>query len=189
MINAITMYRLVSAPILVILIFDGNIEVFGWLLACSFFTDAIDGFLARKYKVTSRFGSRLDSISDDLTILAAIIGLFVFRIEFVKDQRLIVTVLFVMLIAQNMAALIRYRKLSSFHTYLAKVAAVFQGCFLILMFFFPEPVYPLFYIAAVITFLDLLEEIILVFYLPKWTTDVKGLYWIRRKHERAGHPA
>jgi len=37
---------------------------------------------------------------------------------------------------------------------------------------------PLFYVAALITFLDLAEEIILVFVLKEWKTDVKGLYYV-----------
>jgi len=181
LINSITLYRFLSAPVLVFLIFGQHTDLFKWMLAISFFTDAIDGFLARKFKVTSVFGSRLDSIADDLTILAAIIGLFVLKIEFIKRNLVIVMVLALLLVLQNVLALIRYHKISSFHTYLAKAAAVLQGSFLILMFFLAEPVYPLFYAAAIISILDLLEEIILVILLPIWETDVKGLYWVLKK--------
>jgi CDP-diacylglycerol--glycerol-3-phosphate 3-phosphatidyltransferase len=56
MVNATTLYRLIAAPFLLLLIINHNLEVFRWLLGLSFFTDAIDGYLARKYKVTSAFG-------------------------------------------------------------------------------------------------------------------------------------
>ncbi|MGZ4042660.1 MAG: CDP-alcohol phosphatidyltransferase family protein, partial [Bacteroidia bacterium] len=70
-------------------------------------------------------------------------------------------------------------------TYLAKAAAIFQGIFFILLFLIDQPVYALFYIAWVITILDLLEEIILVFMLPKWQSDVKGIYWVlKEKHNK-----
>lgn len=177
-VNAITLYRLVTAPVLVILIFTRNIDLFKWMLAVSFFTDAIDGFLARKFKVTSVFGSKLDSISDDLTIIAAIIGLFVLKMDFIKENSIIVSIVIGLLVIQNLLAFIRYHKISSFHTYLAKIAAVLQGLFLILIFLLPEPVYLLFYLAAIITMLDLVEEIILVFILREWKTDVKGIYWV-----------
>jgi CDP-diacylglycerol--glycerol-3-phosphate 3-phosphatidyltransferase len=36
-------------------------------------------------------------------------------------------------------------------------------------------------VAAVLTALDLIEEIILIFLLPAWRSDVKGLYWILKK--------
>ncbi len=180
-INAITIYRIAAAPVLVFLIFTGNLDVFKWLLGVSFFTDLIDGALARKFKVSSILGAKLDSIGDDLTILAAIIGAFVFKLEFLKSQGWIIAVLLGLFIIQIVFSLFRYRKISSFHTYLAKIAAVVQGTFLILLFLLPEPVYFLFYTAAIITCLDLIEEIILVFILPVWEVNVKGLYWVLRR--------
>jgi len=151
------------------------------MLAISFVTDFIDGFLARKFGVASAFGSFLDSIADDLTILAAIIGVFVLKSQFINDNIVIVSVLLLLDVFQTIFALIKYRKISSFHTYLAKVAAIFQGAFLILIFFLAQPFYLLFYVAAIFTALDLIEEIILVIILRKWEANVKGLYWIFRK--------
>ena len=156
--------------------------MFKWFLTVSFFTDSIDGYLARKYKVASIVGSKLDSIGDDLTIVAAIAGMLVFKLQFIKDHMVIIAVLLALLILQNIFALIRYGKVTSFHTYLAKIAAVFQGVFLILVFFLPAPVYELFYAASVITILDLAEEIVLIFILPNWESDVKGIHWaVKRK--------
>jgi phosphatidylglycerophosphate synthase len=177
-INYITLYRIITAPIMVWLIFTGNVGLFSILLPISFFTDLIDGPLARKYKVTSVFGSKLDSIGDDLTILAGIIGVFVFRKSFIEDNKIIVWTLLLLLIIQNLAALLKYRKITSFHTYLAKAAAIFQGTFLIFFFLLPEPIYPLFYIASFISILDLTEEIVLVLILKKWESDVRGIYWV-----------
>jgi len=104
-------------------------------LAISFFTDLIDGFLARKFKITSILGSRLDSIGDDLTVLSGIIGLFAFRFSFLKEEVWAMSLLLALFVAQNILAFIKYKKITSFHTYLAKTAAIFQGIFLILIFF------------------------------------------------------
>lgn len=182
-VNGITLYRLIMAPVLVCLVFAGKIDLFKWLLAVSFSTDAIDGFLARKFKVSSNLGSKLDSIADDLTILASVIGLFVLKPGFIKDNVVIVSILLGLFIVQNALALIKYHKPSSFHTYIAKVAALIQGSFLILMFLLPEPIYPLFYAAVVISILDLIEEILLVILIPKWRTNVKGLYWVMKERK------
>lgn len=180
-INAITFYRILAAPVLVYLIYTNNINLFKYLLPVSFFTDLIDGYLARKFKATSIFGSRLDSIGDDLTIIAAIIGVFVFKKEFIDANFELVFIMIGLLVIQNIVALIKYRKTTSFHTYLAKISAVFQGCFLILLFLLPEPIYLLFYLAAIFTILDLLEEIIMVFIMPKWKANIKGIYWVLKK--------
>ena len=177
-INTITMYRLVAAPLLAFLALDHHPGLFKWLLAVSFFTDAIDGYLSRRYKVTSRLGSRLDSMADDFTIVAAMIGLLVFKPGFIRQELILFGVLLGLYILQTGLALIRYGKITSFHTYTAKTAAIMQGVFLLLMFFLSLPPYTVFYIAAIITMLDLTEEIILVLMLPRWQADVKGLYWV-----------
>ncbi len=81
-------------------------------------------------------------------------------------------------------ALVRYRRLTSFHTYGAKTAALLQGIFLILLFFLPQPVYFLFYLALAVTGLELLEEITLIRLLPVWKANVKGLYWVLKRNRQ-----
>jgi CDP-diacylglycerol--glycerol-3-phosphate 3-phosphatidyltransferase len=134
----------------------------------------------------SRLGSKLDSIGDDLTVAAAIIGLFVLKQDFLKEQIIWVIILIALYVLETGLALIRYKKLSSFHTYTAKIAAVLQGTFLILVFFLKDPPLVLFYLAALVTIFDLAEEIILVILLPTWETDVRGLYWVlNRKKQKS----
>jgi cardiolipin synthase len=183
-VNAITIYRLVSAPVLIYFVLSQQQDVFKWLLAVSFFTDAIDGPLARKYNVTSIIGSKLDSIADDMTVLSGIIGMIVFKLDFLKHHIILILLLLVLFLIQVILAFRRFHKMTSFHTYAAKAAAILQGIFLILLFFLPEPVLILFYAAVIATALDLAEEIILVIVIPGWDTDVKGLYWLLKKKRR-----
>ena len=183
-INGITLYRIVAAPCLLILLFTGQLIMFKWLLALSFFTDLIDGFLARKFKVASVLGTRLDSIGDDLTVLVAVIGLFVLKADFIKEQKFMFIGLLVLFLIQVIYAFIRYGKMTGFHTWLAKTAALLQGIFLLLVFFTDQPFMPLFYAAAIITMLQLIEEIILVHLLPQWQANVKGLYWVLKNNKQ-----
>lgn len=176
-VNGITLYRLLAAPVLFYLVFTGRIDIFKWLLVVSFFTDAIDGFIARRFAVTSVQGARMDSIADDLTVLAAITGLFVLRPEFIREQFGVIIPLVGLYLLQTTLALVRYGKISSFHTYLAKGAAALQGVFLI-QAFFTDPIVPLFYAVALVTAIDLMEETVLVVLLPRWEVNVKGLYWV-----------
>jgi CDP-diacylglycerol--glycerol-3-phosphate 3-phosphatidyltransferase len=187
LVNGITLYRLIAAPVLIWLILTKQHDVFKWLLAVSFFTDAIDGYLARKYKVVSVLGAKLDSIADDLTVVAGIIGLFVFEFAFIKEVYIWLIALFALFVIHVTLALVRYGKPTSFHTYLAKIAAVCQGVFLILAFFVPTPLYPLFYIAVVITALDLLEEIVMILLLPHWEADIKGIYPLLKRRRKPRH--
>jgi CDP-diacylglycerol--glycerol-3-phosphate 3-phosphatidyltransferase len=185
-VNGITLYRIIAAPYLLILLFTGQYHLFKWLLGVSFFTDLIDGYLARKYKVASILGTRLDSIGDDLTVLVAIVALFVMQPAFIKQEKVIFIILFSVFLLQTVYALIRYKKITSFHTYFAKTAAVLQGLFFLFFFFTDKPYKSLFYAAAIVTILELIEETILVWLLPKWETNVKGLYWVLKKKKSQG---
>lgn len=180
-INGITLYRVIAAPFLLVLLFNGYYQLFKWLLAVSFFTDLIDGYLARKFKVTSVMGTRLDSIGDDLTVLTALIGLFVMNPAFIKAHITELVILFVVFIMETCYAFYRYGKMTNFHTYLAKLAAFLQGVFLLVAIVFAEPSLVLFYAAAGITLIELVEEIIITAVLSEWQTNVRGLYWVLKK--------
>jgi len=180
-INSLTLYRLAAAPFLIGLAVFDQFNVFKWLLLVSFLTDAIDGFFARKYKMTSSFGARIDSLADDCTILAAIIGLCILHLSFLLYEIVPLGVLLLLYLVQNILAFRKYKKPTSFHTYTAKVAAVSQAAFLITFFFMPGPIYWVFYFMVVLTGIDLLEEIVLVIILPDCKTNVRGVYWVLAK--------
>jgi len=184
-INGITLYRTIAAPFLLVLLFTGHYDWFKWLLLVSFFTDFIDGFLARQYKVTSIVGTKLDSIGDDLTVLVAVIGLFIMKPEFIRQEKWVLIILLVLFLIQMGTAFFRYGKMTNFHTYLAKAAAILQGIFLLLSFFLDEPNLILFYLAAIVTMLELIEETIMVRLLPEWQTDIKGIYWVLNKKKKS----
>jgi CDP-diacylglycerol--glycerol-3-phosphate 3-phosphatidyltransferase len=183
MINGITLYRIITAPLLVVLLFKGEHELFKWLLGVSFFTDLIDGVLARTFKVTSILGARLDSIGDDLTVLVAILGLGVLQPQFFIEQWTLLLPLGILFLLQTGFALYRYGKITSFHTYLAKLAALAQGVFLLFFFFFETIYYSLFYAAVFITMAELAEEIIIVWLLPQWKSNVRGLWWVLQQKQ------
>lgn len=177
LVNTITFFRVAVFPLFILVLALHRMDVFKWLLLVSFLTDALDGFLARKLKSHSILGSRLDSIGDDLTVLAGLLGMFVFRLEFLKAEWIPIALVFGVFLIQLCFALFKYQKTTSFHTIGAKTAAILQGVFLCSLFFFDEPMYWLFYAALIVTALELLEEIVMVTILPKWKSDVLGIYW------------
>lgn len=185
-VNGITLYRLLAAPFLVYLIINHRLELFKWMLGISFFTDAIDGYLARKYNVTSIAGAKLDSIGDDLTVLVAIIGILIIKPEFIREEMTWFLLLLALFIVQAALAFARYGRMTNFHTYTAKIAAILQGIFLLLFYFFDPPNYPLFCIAIGVTAIELVEGIILVLILPVWEVNVKGLYWVLKRRRTNG---
>lgn len=182
-INGITIYRIAAAPFVIVLALAGQAEWFKWLLAVSFFTDAVDGILARTFKVVSVAGARLDSVGDDLTVIAGIAGMVVFKPDFLTQHILSVGLLLSLFAIQTIFAFLKYGRMTSFHTYAAKVAAVAQAVFLLSLFFLPGEPSGLFYLAVILTAIELIEEIIMIYYLPVWEADTKGLYWIMKKKQ------
>lgn len=175
--NLLSLFRVVATPVLVVFIVIGAEKAFSWLILIAFFTDMLDGFIARKFNQQSLIGSVLDSTGDSLTILSGIVGLGVFKgILFLPFMPLLGTVLGLH-VMQLILSLWRYQKPSAFHSYAAKVSAFAIGIFILVTLFFGF--YPwLFYVTMVFLAIDALEESILVFMLPNWQTDVKGVWWI-----------
>lgn len=176
-------YRIVAIPLLILLIILEERLIFTGFLLVSYLTDAIDGYLARKLKITSPRGSQLDSFGDQLTLIMGLIGLFYFETEFIKSNISTIILVLMPYFVQMVIAYYKYGKATAFHTYLAKTSAVLQSIFVIWALFF-EPNYVLFYVMIVFGLLETIEEIILIFMYDKWVSDIKGLYWALRDKRR-----
>jgi CDP-diacylglycerol--glycerol-3-phosphate 3-phosphatidyltransferase len=179
----LSLYRILSAPVLVIFILLDERLIFAILLLISFTTDMLDGFLARRMKLVSQRGAQLDSIGDAVTFSVGIAGMIKFENEFIREQLTLLLIAFSFYILQLLIAYWKYGMPSSFHTYLAKIAAIFQGTFLLWLFFVGIE-YWLFYAAVILSIVETLEEIWLIIYFPKWRANVKGLLWVLNKKRK-----
>ena len=177
-------YRIAASPFLLGLIWMDQQFIFACLLAISYSTDAIDGFLARKLKITSPRGSQLDSFGDQITLGIGLIGLFYFEKPFILENLTTIIIVFIPYIIQMILAYIKYGKATAFHTYLAKTSAIMQSLFILYALFF-DPNYTLFYIMIVIGLLETFEEIILIFMHKYWVSDIKGIYWAYRNKKNS----
>ena len=178
-----SLYRIMAVPLLVAFIWFGERQLFTWFLLISYSTDAIDGYLARKLKITSARGSQLDSIGDQITLVMGLIGLWFFENEFVLANYQLILLAFLPYVLQMIIAFRKYGKATAFHTYLAKSSAILQGVFILWLLFF-GPVYWLFYFMVVVGVLETIEEITLIFMYKEWVEDVKGIYWALKDKRR-----
>lgn len=176
-------YRIAAAPFLLILLWFLERELFTWFLLISYSTDMIDGFLARKLKITSPRGSQLDSFGDQITFIIGLLGLFIFEFEFIKENYILILIAFIPYIIQMLIAFKKYGKATSFHTYLAKFSAFTQAIFILSSMFF-GPTYSLFYFMIALGFLETIEEVILIFMFENWVSDIKGIYWALKDKRR-----
>jgi len=180
--NAISLARLAATPVLFALIVTGHREPFKWLLLACLLSDIADGLLARSLHITSKLGSALDSVADMITLLAAMVGIAVFEGAFVQAHRGAIAAVIILYLAEAGASLLRYGKLSSFHTLLDRVAAYAGGIFIMALFLWGYQGWIL-YLAVAAYVVSLAEEFVLIMLLPTWQSDVGGLRRVLRNRE------
>lgn len=73
--NLITLTRLLSVPVIVVLILSHNLLSAFVLFALAGLSDALDGFLARIFKARTTFGAYLDPIADKALLIGVYISL------------------------------------------------------------------------------------------------------------------
>ena len=76
--NKLTVFRIILVPVFVVLIllkipYSGTLAAIIFMIAA--LTDSLDGYLARKWKQTTKLGAILDPLADKLLITAALISL------------------------------------------------------------------------------------------------------------------
>lgn len=176
-------YRVAAIPFLVLALLYGDQKIFTWLLLVSYSTDAIDGQLARRLNLCSARGAQLDSLGDQLTLIAGVIGMWVFLSDFVIAYKYPIILALSLYMLQMIIAYIKYGKATAFHTYMAKTSALIQGVFVLSALFF-SPVIWLFWVVIGIGILETAEEITLIFMYKNWVKDVKGYFWALKDPRR-----
>lgn len=182
--NALSIARIVAAPVLVLLALQENETAFTWLLVFGLLSDMADGLIARHFHLESQLGALLDSIGDMLLLFTAAFGIWVFHFEVFDTYRFPIMLAIGFGLAEILLSLLRYRRLSSFHTVLSKVSGYALGIFIGILFVWGFQPW-LFYLAIILSVTSNIEEFLLLAMLPEWRADVRGLWWVLRERRAA----
>jgi cardiolipin synthase len=177
--NLISGLRLLAAPVLAWLAIAGAEAAFTWVLIPALLSDIADGLVARLWHLESRLGAFLDSIADTLLMLVSVFGIWVFHREVLAGYPWLCGFAVGLWILEDVVALLRYGRLSSFHTVLSKITANLLGLFIGVLFVFGLQPW-LLYLAAGASIVASLEELALLALLREWRSDVRGLWWVLR---------
>lgn len=185
--NLISILRLATVPVLVWLAASQMQMAFAWLILIAGLTDVLDGWLARRFGWTSAIGALLDSIADVTLILVALYGIWSMqRIVFV-DEWLVFAGVSAIWFVVHVSALIRYGRLASFHTRLARLGILMFGVCVLLLFFY-DFVPWVFYLSAATSFLGGIESLIMIVLIPNWSPDIPdGLYRVLQQRRRGSN--
>ncbi|MBF0595483.1 MAG: CDP-alcohol phosphatidyltransferase family protein [Candidatus Omnitrophica bacterium] len=161
-------------PIAVILLLDaknGHVSKFFLpLLMVAAFTDVLDGFVARKLNVATELGALLDGYADIALYVTCLVSAFwVYPVILHHYMVWIVGVLILQLISWGFS-LVKFRKMTSYHTYTAKVWGVTIGLSVVFLFGFGSgALLPLMILAG---FICNIEEIFITSIMPYWKAGI-----------------
>lgn len=182
--NVITSYRLFMAPVILYFIISGQENLFAIFLVVNLLTDVIDGYIARRFKMETEIGARLDAFADYFTYILVFIGLFVFKLDELKPY-LVSAIIFVsMLVLTVIVSVIKFRKFHSYHTVIEKSGGYVQALFFIGLFTIGF-IGPLYYFMIVFGILGAIETIAIDILIPEMRSDILGLYWVLKERKAA----
>ena len=177
--NLLSLYRLISAPFILLLIHYGCEAAFVILFTLNQVTDILDGYIARKYDMQTEIGSLLDSYADIGSYLIAFAGIWKFHFYLFNGWYGISLLCFglLYLLAMGIAKIKYNRAVAGLHLYSSKATGYIQGSFLVILFAYGMvPVF--FYIMIAIGILAELEVITINLLSSKPLINAKGLYWV-----------
>jgi cardiolipin synthase len=171
--------RLAAIPVLLVVAALDLRSAYLWLLAAAWATDLIDGPIARLQGQESARGAWLDSVADRALMLSIAPSVAWLWPDVLMREAGWVALLAVALVVPRAHAFAKFRRLPSYHTWLAKGLAVYMGAALLLLLngYWPW----LFRVGALIALVEAAEEIAITHALRQPRADVPSWWHVRRR--------
>jgi CDP-diacylglycerol--glycerol-3-phosphate 3-phosphatidyltransferase len=125
--NALSTFRIASAPALLALAWQGATGAFLALFALGLASDVLDGVLARRFGQESALGARLDQWGDFALWVALPFGAWWLWPDLIAREAPYVILAVVCLLAPTALAYAKYRAVPGYHTWSAKLSSVLMG--------------------------------------------------------------
>jgi CDP-diacylglycerol--glycerol-3-phosphate 3-phosphatidyltransferase len=181
--NLVSMIRILIAPILFVFAFQGMENWFLGALLFSGFTDVVDGFLARKFKMITPLGAHLDSWGDFTIYSTMAACAWILWPEITQRELLYYALILFSFLLPALVGLVKFGKLTGYHTWAVKVAvlATFVGYVALYAELASWP----FVLASILCVIAGTEEILITFILHEERTDVRSVRaaWKIRKSD------
>ena len=184
--TALTVFRLLSAPVLMVLAYMGRERFFLWLVIAALLSDVLDGALARRLGASSETGRLLDSWADLLIALVSFAGATLLWPDTMREEAGFFALVLAALVIPNAWGLLRFRRLLGYHTISAKASGVFLAVGAVMLFIGLTPI--LFRVAALVELAVAAEYIAISLILPQWTSEMKSVWhaWRVKRESLSG---
>lgn len=176
----ITLYRLFAFPFILYFALSGKEMLFVIFFIISMISDVADGFIARRLKMESELGAKIDSVADDLSYILAFIGIYIFKWDFIIPYQESFFIFLAFLASTVIFSLIKFKKIPSFHLYTTKIGGYIQGIFFIILFLAGFNKW-LYWVMIVWGIFSAVEHILIQLIIPEMRSNVKGLYWVLKE--------
>jgi phosphatidylglycerophosphate synthase len=181
--NLISATRIALAPALLTLAIAGSRPGFVVLLVAALLTDALDGFLARRFNAFSELGRKLDSAADYLTMITGVAGIALLWPEVVRRELTWIITGLVAFFFVIVYGFVRLGRAPCYHTWASKTGAVI--CPLSLVPLLNEWTAVPFHAAMVWLVVTGIEEIAIALVIPEHVGEMPSLWHaLRRRQER-----
>ena len=179
--NFVSFIRIMLAPVLFYLAFVQEPVWFLATLMFSGFTDVLDGLLARMLNQITAMGSRLDSWGDFTIYTTMAICAWILWPDIVVEELIAYIVIVISFTSPVIAGLLKFRTITSYHTWTVKVAVVvtFVGYILLFAGWLDWP----FRVAAAFCAVAALEEIAITLLIHHEHVDVRTV-WAALKYNK-----
>ncbi len=184
--NVCSAFRLVVSPLLIALAIIQQRMAFAIFFGAALLSDALDGILARRLRLDSEAGACLDSWSDLALYSAAAVGLAVLIPRLIREELVLVGIMTAGYAIPFAVGWARWQRLTSYHTWGAKVSAMVVGPAMLLMLGV-EDVWPL-WVAAPIFLASAVEDVLITVILPRWQANVPSLWHALRIRKQERNP-
>jgi len=181
--NMISLYRLLAFPVILYMALTNRESTYVVLLCISLVSDVLDGWIARRFNLETKFGAALDNLADICTYAMAILGLFVFKWTEIEPHAWFLYLFLGLFVLSYIVSFARFGKIPGLHLYSAVSAGYVQSIFFFILFVFGFYAW-MYYLALGWGVIAYIEKTLVLLRLDDIKGGVKGLYWLM-KEQRA----
>lgn len=172
--NLLSLFRIIAAPFLLFTGWFNMPTLFFILFVLMLLSDALDGILARMWDQTSELGARLDSYGDILTYLTTPLAAWWLWPDIIKDELYYIIAAIIIYVLPAVFALLKFRKLASYHTWITKISAVLMSAGAVMLLGFESNL--LFHIAIYFLVIEMVENIAITFILQEQKSNIYSIW-------------